>query len=201
MKKQLKPGKDYRLQFICKKKGVIKTNDLNDSDGLIIHDKDGIPAWQEFYSNGKLAYKSYWKDNKLHNLEVASCVEYNKKGEIINEYYYIEGKEYTKEDWEQKVKELKNNKIMKNLQPLSDRVLIKPETTETKTSSGIIIPDSAKEKPQKGEVIAVGEETSEIKKGDTVLYGKYSGTELAFDKKNYLMMREIDIMAIVSRGV
>jgi len=90
---------------------------------------------------------------------------------------------------------------MKNLQPLSDRVLIEPEIVEEKTSYGLIIPEQAKEKPQKGEVIAVGEETSEIKKGDTVLYGKYSGTELAFDKKNYLMMREIDIMAIVSRGV
>jgi chaperonin GroES len=88
-----------------------------------------------------------------------------------------------------------------NIKPLADRVLVEPLEAETKTSSGIIIPDSAKEKPQKGNVVAVGVGTKEnpitVKVGDTVLYGKYSGTELKLENNDYLIMRESDILAIV----
>ena len=88
-----------------------------------------------------------------------------------------------------------------NIKPLADRVLIEPLQAETKTASGIIIPDNAKEKPQKGTVVAVGpgtkDEKETVKVGDTVLYGKYAGTELKFDGTDYLMMRESDILAIV----
>ena len=88
-----------------------------------------------------------------------------------------------------------------NINPLADRVLIEPLQAETKTASGIIIPDNAKEKPQKGTVVAVGPGTKDekvtVKVGDTVLYGKYAGTELKFDGTDYLMMRESDILAIV----
>ncbi|HIF83872.1 MAG: co-chaperone GroES [Flavobacteriaceae bacterium] len=88
-----------------------------------------------------------------------------------------------------------------NIKPLADRVLVEPLEAETKTASGIIIPDSAKEKPQKGNVVAVGPGTKEnpitVKVGNSVLYGKYSGTELKLEGKNYLIMRESDILAIV----
>ena len=88
-----------------------------------------------------------------------------------------------------------------NIKPLADRVLIEPTVAETTTASGIIIPDSAKEKPQKGIVIAVGngtkEEPTTVKVGDTVLYGKYAGTELNVEGKDYLIMRESDIFAII----
>jgi chaperonin GroES len=88
-----------------------------------------------------------------------------------------------------------------NIKPLADRVLVEPLEAETKTASGIIIPDTAKEKPQKGNIVAVGPGTKEnpvtVKVGDSVLYGKYSGTELKLEGKNYLIMRESDILAIV----
>ena len=88
-----------------------------------------------------------------------------------------------------------------NIKPLADRVLIEPATAETKTSSGIIIPDSAKEKPQKGTVVAVGKGTKKnpitVKVGDQVLYGKYAGTELQHEGSDYLIMKESDILAIV----
>ena len=88
-----------------------------------------------------------------------------------------------------------------NIKPLADRVLVEPKEAETKTASGIIIPDNAKEKPQKGTVVAVGngkkDEPLTVKVGDNVLYGKYGGTELKLDGKDYLMMRESDILAIV----
>ena len=89
-----------------------------------------------------------------------------------------------------------------NLQPLGDRVVVKPLSEEdSKTPSGIYIPDTAKEKPQKGNIVAVGNGTKEnpisVKVGETVLYGKYSGTELKFEGKDYLIMRESDILAIV----
>lgn len=88
-----------------------------------------------------------------------------------------------------------------NIQPLADRVLVEPKAAETKTASGIIIPDTAKEKPQQGTVVAVGkgkkEEPLTVKVGDIVLYGKYSGTELKLDGKDYLIMREDDIYAIL----
>ncbi|WP_259082770.1 co-chaperone GroES [Candidatus Karelsulcia muelleri] len=87
------------------------------------------------------------------------------------------------------------------IKPLSDRVVIEPSPAETKTSSGIIIPDTAKEKPQEGIVVAVGlgkqNEPLTVKTGNKVLYGKYSGTELRFNGKDYLIMRESDILAII----
>lgn len=87
------------------------------------------------------------------------------------------------------------------IKPLADRVLIEPKEAEEKTASGIYIPDTAKEKPQRGTVIAVGGGTKdvamEVKVGDEVLYGKYAGTELSVDGKDYLMMKQSDILAIV----
>ena len=86
-----------------------------------------------------------------------------------------------------------------SLKPLSDRVLVKPATAEQKTASGIIIPDSAKEKPLKGEVIATGpgtkDEVMQVSIGDTVLYGKYAGTEVEVDGEKLLIMRQSDILA------
>jgi chaperonin GroES len=93
-----------------------------------------------------------------------------------------------------------------NVKPLADRVLVKPLGAEEKTAGGIIIPDNAKEKPQKGEIVAVGpgkisdngqKITMELKKGDNVLYGKYSGTEVTVDGKEYLILRESDVLAIL----
>jgi len=88
-----------------------------------------------------------------------------------------------------------------NIKPLADRVLVEPSKAETKTASGIIIPDNAKEKPQKGTVVAVGKGTKDepttVKVGDSVLYGKYAGTELKLEGTDYLIMRESDILAIV----
>ncbi len=87
------------------------------------------------------------------------------------------------------------------IKPLADRVLIEPKEAEEKTASGIYIPDTAKEKPQRGTVIAVGsgtkDVTMEVKVGDEVLYGKYAGTELNVDGKDYLMMKQSDILAII----
>ncbi|PZX55743.1 co-chaperone GroES [Algoriphagus chordae] len=88
-----------------------------------------------------------------------------------------------------------------NIKPLADRVLVQPAAAEEKTASGLYIPDTAKEKPQKGIVVAVGngkkDEPITVKVGDTVLYGKYSGTELTVEGSDYLIMRESDIFAIL----
>ena len=88
-----------------------------------------------------------------------------------------------------------------NIKPLADRVLIKPAPAEEKTVGGIIIPDSAKEKPLKGEIVAVGNGTKDeemvVTPGDTVLYGKYAGTELELDGEKYLIMRQSDVLAIL----
>lgn len=88
-----------------------------------------------------------------------------------------------------------------SITPLHDRVIVKPAAAETKTAGGIIIPDTAKEKPQRGTVIAAGpgkkDEPVTVKAGDTVLYGKYAGTELQLDGEELLIMRESDILAIV----
>ena len=88
-----------------------------------------------------------------------------------------------------------------NIRPLADRVIIEPAAAETKTASGIIIPDTAQEKPQKGIVVAVGpgkkDEPMSVSVGDVVLYGKYSGTEFKYESGDYLIMHEADIMAIV----
>ena len=90
-----------------------------------------------------------------------------------------------------------------NVKPLSDRVLVKPNPAEEMTASGLIIPDTAKEKPLAGKVVAVGPGTTEIKMevavGDEVLYGKYAGTELHIDGEDYLMMKQQDIMAVVTK--
>jgi len=87
------------------------------------------------------------------------------------------------------------------IKPIEDRVLVEPMEAEEKTASGIYIPDTAKEKPQKGTVIAVGpgkkDVTMEVKVKDVVLYGKYAGTEISLDGKDYLMMRQSDILAII----
>ena len=85
--------------------------------------------------------------------------------------------------------------------PLHDRVIVKPAPAEEKTAGGIIIPDTAKEKPQRGVVIAAGpgkkDEPMSVKAGDTVLYGKYAGTEIQIDNDDLLIMRESDILAII----
>ncbi len=87
------------------------------------------------------------------------------------------------------------------IKPLADRVLVEPMPAEEKTASGIIIPDSAREKPQKGTVVAVGSGSGdvkmEVKVGDTVLYGKYAGTEVSDNDKDYLIMNQSDILAVV----
>jgi len=87
------------------------------------------------------------------------------------------------------------------IKPLADRVLVEPAEAEEKTASGLYIPDTAKEKPQRGKVVAVGtgkkDEPMELKVGDVVLYGKYAGTELSIDGKDYMMMRQSDVLAIV----
>mgnify|MGYP001555473719 CR=1 FL=1 len=95
---------------------------------------------------------------------------------------------------------------MSAIQPLADRVLVRPDVAEEKTSSGIIIPDTAKEKPQRGTVVAAGPGKVEngtkidmtVKNGDKILYGKYSGTEITLDGEDFLIMRESDILGIVS---
>lgn len=89
-----------------------------------------------------------------------------------------------------------------NIKPLADRVLIKPAAAEEKTAGGIIIPDTAKEKPLQGEVLAVGNGTKDekmvLKAGDTVLYGKYSGTEVELEGEKYLIMRQSDVLAVLA---
>ncbi len=88
------------------------------------------------------------------------------------------------------------------IQPLADRVLIEPAAAEEKTIGGIIIPDTAKEKPLQGKVVAVGKGTKDeemvLKAGDTVLYGKYAGTELEFEGQKYLVMRQSDVVAVIA---
>jgi len=92
-----------------------------------------------------------------------------------------------------------NSKV--NIQPLADRVIVEAAAAEEKTAGGLIIPDTAKEKPQRGKVIAIGtgkkDEPITVKVGDTVLYGKYAGTEVQVEGKEYLIMRESDIFAII----
>ena len=87
------------------------------------------------------------------------------------------------------------------IKPLADRVVIEPKEAETKTASGIYIPDTAKEKPQQGTIVAAGpgkkDEPMEVKVGDTVLYGKYAGTEVTVDDKKYLIVKQSDILAII----
>ncbi len=87
------------------------------------------------------------------------------------------------------------------LKPLADRVLVEPKEAETKTAAGLYIPDTAKEKPQQGTVVAAGpgkkDEPMEVKVGDQVIYGKYAGTEVTFEDKKYLIVKQSDILAIV----
>ncbi|MCI2081930.1 MAG: co-chaperone GroES [Bacteroidales bacterium] len=88
-----------------------------------------------------------------------------------------------------------------SIKPLADRVLVEPKEAETKTAGGLIIPDTAKEKPQQGKIIAVGpgkkDEPMELHVGDDVLYGKYAGTTVTLDGKDYLIMRQDDVVAII----
>ncbi|MDR0368924.1 MAG: co-chaperone GroES [Bacteroidales bacterium] len=88
-----------------------------------------------------------------------------------------------------------------NIRPLADRVIVKAAQAEEKTAGGIIIPDTAKEKPQRGSVVAVGcgkkDEPMTVKVGDNVLYGKYAGTEISYEGEDYLIMKESDILAII----
>lgn len=88
-----------------------------------------------------------------------------------------------------------------NIRPLADRVVVEPAAAEEKTASGIIIPDTAKEKPQRGTVVAVGpgkpDEPTTVKVGETVLYGKYAGTDINIEGQDYLIMRESDLLAVV----
>lgn len=88
-----------------------------------------------------------------------------------------------------------------NFKPLSNRVLIEPIVVESKTASGILIPDTAKEKPQQGTIVAVGggkkDQPITVKVGDKVLYGKYAGTEIKHENENYLLMTEDDVLAII----
>ncbi|WP_457654760.1 co-chaperone GroES [Rhodocaloribacter sp.] len=92
-----------------------------------------------------------------------------------------------------------------SIKPLGDRVVVKPEPAEEKTASGLFIPDTAKEKPQRGTIVSVGPGRVEngtkidmtVKEGDTVLYGKYAGTEIKLDGEDYLIMRESDILGIL----
>ncbi len=88
-----------------------------------------------------------------------------------------------------------------NIRPLADRVLIEPAAAETKTVGGIIIPDTAKEKPQRGKIVATGKGTKDeemvLKAGDVVLYGKYAGTELEVEGVKYLIMRQSDVLAVI----
>ena len=88
-----------------------------------------------------------------------------------------------------------------SFKPLADRVLVEPAAAEEKTASGIFIPDTAKEKPQRGEVVAIGtgkkDEPFNVKIGDNVLYGKYSGQEITIDGKDYLIMKESDLLGII----
>ena len=87
------------------------------------------------------------------------------------------------------------------IKPLADRVVIEPQEAQTKTASGIFIPDTAKEKPQQGKVVAAGpgkkDEPMEVKVGDVVLYGKYAGTEVTVDDVKYLIVKQSDILAIL----
>lgn len=87
------------------------------------------------------------------------------------------------------------------IRPLADRVVVEPKEAETKTASGLYIPDTAKEKPQQGVVVAVGpgkkDEPMEVKEGDVVLYGKYAGTEVSVEDKKYLIMKQSDILAVL----
>jgi chaperonin GroES len=96
---------------------------------------------------------------------------------------------------------LKSNDMSVNVKPIADRVIVEPSAAETTTASGIIIPDTAKEKPQRGTIVAVGngkkDEPMTVKTGDVVLYGKYAGTEITIEGKEYLIMREADIFAII----
>jgi len=122
----------------------------------------------------------------------------------VSEHDFFSGTEYAMIDPnnEKLVKPINLLKMADvKLKPLADRVLIEPKEAETKTASGIFIPDTAREKPQQGKVVAAGpgikDEKMEVKVGDLVLYGKYSGTEITVDGKDYLIMKQSDILAIV----
>ena len=91
----------------------------------------------------------------------------------------------------------RNNNSDMLIKPLHDRIIVKPIPTESVTSSGLIIPDTAKEKPQKGTIYAVGSKVEICKENDTVLYGKYAGTDIELNGEPYLIMRESDVFAVI----
>lgn len=122
--------------------------------------------------------------------------------EVLSHFYNYSCFGMNSDQWQIQIcLTLNSNKMAVNVKPLADRVLVEPAPAEETTASGIIIPDTAKEKPQRGKIIAVGggkkDEPLTVSVGDTVLYGKYSGTEINLDGKDYLIMRESDIFAIV----
>ena len=127
----------------------------------------------------------------------------NEVRNLFNEFYETKKAEYEEALLNEKAeKGTKNKKILiMAIKPLADRVLIEPAAAEEKTIGGIIIPDTAKEKPLQGKVVATGNGTKDeemvVKEGDTVLYGKYAGTELEYDGVKYLIMRQSDILAIL----
>jgi len=98
-------------------------------------------------------------------------------------------------------KPLEKGAFSSKIKPLADRVVVQPQEAETKTASGLYIPDTAKEKPQRGKIVAAGsgkkDEPMELKEGDMVLYGKYAGTEINIDGEEYLIMRQSDVLAII----
>ena len=110
----------------------------------------------------------------------------------------LSGAQRSRRIYNQKIN-YKTNNIM--IRPLADRVVVEPKAAETQTASGLYIPDTAKEKPQQGTVVAAGpgkkDEPMEVKVGDVVIYGKYSGTEVSVDGKDYLIMKQSDILAIL----
>jgi len=120
---------------------------------------------------------------------------------ILSEFHFFQLAHFWSKQKQKIINKLNLNTMALNVKPLADRVIIEPAAAETQTASGIIIPDTAKEKPQKGTVVAVGngkkDEPLTVKVGDTVLYGKYAGTDLKFEGKDFLIMREEDILAII----
>jgi chaperonin GroES len=136
----------------------------------------------------KQVSKSLWADNFSNFVQWYGFSESGVDGQTIRSFHHLKTKPKAM------AKKL-------SITPLHDRVIVKPAPAEEKTAGGIIIPDTAKEKPQRGSVVAAGpgkkDEPMSVKAGDTVLYGKYSGTEITIEGQDYLIMRESDILAIV----
>jgi chaperonin GroES len=135
-------------------------------------------------------------------LLLTNCPPSGLDGDKISSQYTKNGRKNGWHTFRGLPRETKNQKAMSvKIQPLADRVVVEPAAAEQKTAGGIIIPDTAKEKPQKGTIVAVGagkkDEPMTVKVGDNVLYGKYAGTEITIEGKDYLIMRESDLFAII----